>query len=234
MTGPQNPQLPVVQKLRIQFAKRGRMRFASHRDFARAFERAVRRAGLPIAHSEGFNPHPKISYAGAAPTGTSSDAEFLEISLTEKTDPIGVQISLNQALPDGFDIESVEISDPSRPMMEMLQASQWRIKLPDLSPEQAKEAIESFMNTPEIMVERMTKKGIRRFDCRAAVLEMAVAQGECAILDVVVQHLTPAVRPDDVLLGLQQVGGVDTLSAPQVHRIAQGPLDLWSRSSPTR
>ena len=145
-----------------------------------------------------------------------------------------MQISLNQALPDGFDIESVEISDPSRPMMEMLQASQWRIKLPDLSPEQAKEAIESFMNTPEIMVERMTKKGMRRFDCRAAVLEMAVAQGECAILDVVVQHLTPAVRPDDVLLGLQQVGGVDTLSAPQVHRIAQGPLDLWSRSSPTR
>jgi radical SAM-linked protein len=67
--------------LRLRYAKRGRLRFASHRDFQRAFERALRRAGVPMAYSAGFSPHPKISYANAAPTGTASEAEYLEIGL---------------------------------------------------------------------------------------------------------------------------------------------------------
>ena len=77
--GPPPP--PVVQRLRIQYAKRGRLRFTSHRDFARAFERALRRAAVPMAYSAGFSPHPKISYVGAAPTGVASEAEYLEIGL---------------------------------------------------------------------------------------------------------------------------------------------------------
>ena len=71
----------MVQRIRIRYAKRGPLRFTSHRDFARAFERAVRRAGVPIAFSQGFTPHPKISYASAAPTGAASEAEYLEIGL---------------------------------------------------------------------------------------------------------------------------------------------------------
>ena len=63
------------------------MRFASHRDIARAVERGVRRAGLPVAHSAGFSPHPKISYSGGAPTGAASEAEYLEISLTAAARP---------------------------------------------------------------------------------------------------------------------------------------------------
>ena len=65
--GPPPP--PTVQKLRIRYAKRGRLRFASHRDLARTLERALRRAQVPMAFSAGFSPHPKISYVGAAPTG---------------------------------------------------------------------------------------------------------------------------------------------------------------------
>src|SRR6202051_1833453 len=78
--GPPPP--PVVQRVRFRYAKRGRLRFTSHRDFARAFERALRRANVPMAYSAGFTPHPKISYIGAAPTGVASEAEYLEISLT--------------------------------------------------------------------------------------------------------------------------------------------------------
>ena len=72
---------PTVQRLRLRYAKRGRLRFASHRDFQRAFERALRRAQVPMAYSAGFSPHPKISYANAAPTGTASEAEYLEIGM---------------------------------------------------------------------------------------------------------------------------------------------------------
>src|SRR5580692_6458960 len=105
--GPPPP--PVVQRLRIRYAKRGRLRFTSHRDFARAFERAIRRSGVPIAFSAGFSPHPKVSYAGATPTGVASEAEYLEIGLAEARDPAEVQAALDAALPPGIDI--VEVVD---------------------------------------------------------------------------------------------------------------------------
>src|SRR5271154_7021368 len=89
---------PVVQRLLVRYAKRGRMRFASHRDIARAVERGVRRAGLPIAYSAGFTPHPKISYAGAAPTGTASEAEYLSLALTSRQVATQVRQRLNATL----------------------------------------------------------------------------------------------------------------------------------------
>ena len=100
-------QAPPVQRLRIRYAKRGRLRFTSHRDFSRAFERAVFRARVPMAYSSGFNPHPRISYAGAAPTGSASEAEYLEIGLAEVVDPAPCTPTLDEALPDGLDVLEV-------------------------------------------------------------------------------------------------------------------------------
>ena len=87
MSNQPEQQAPPVQRLRVRYAKRGRLRFTSHRDFSRAFERAVFRARIPMAYSSGFNPHPRISYAGAAPTGSASEAEYLEIALAQVVDP---------------------------------------------------------------------------------------------------------------------------------------------------
>src|ERR1700710_1187883 len=94
----------VVQRVRFRYAKRGRLRFSSHRDFARAFERALRRADVPMAYSAGFTPHPKISYIGASPTGVASEAEYLEIGLAAVRDPAELAAALDAALPDGLDI----------------------------------------------------------------------------------------------------------------------------------
>src|SRR5438270_13788686 len=95
-------QAPPVQRLRLRYAKRGRARFTSHRDFQRAFERALRRAGVPMAYSAGFSPHPKISYAGAAPTGVASEAEHLEIGVAERCEPARVRDVLDACLPPGL------------------------------------------------------------------------------------------------------------------------------------
>jgi radical SAM-linked protein len=92
-------QAPPVQRLRVRYAKRGRLRFTSHRDFSRAFERAIVRARVPVAYSSGFNPHPRISYANASPTGAASEAEYLEIGLADRTDPGEVLRALDEALP---------------------------------------------------------------------------------------------------------------------------------------
>ena len=130
---------PAVQHLLIRYAKRGKMRFASHLDVARAFERGVRRAGLPVAYSAGFTPHPKISYAGGAPTGVASEAEYLSLALTSRNEAGTVQERLNAALPDGIDV--IDVMDgadgPARDhtVLGALEASQWRVVLPGVAQE---------------------------------------------------------------------------------------------------
>lgn len=114
--------------MRVHYAKSGRMRFTSHRDFARALERALRRADVPIAFSAGFSPHPKISYIGAAPTGVSSDAEYLELGLSRSLDLDDLRVRLDHALPDGLDIVEVVAAGPGS-MAERVEASAWRIGL---------------------------------------------------------------------------------------------------------
>lgn len=217
-------QAPPVQRLRIRYAKRGRLRFTSHRDFSRAFERAVFRARIPMAYSSGFNPHPRISYAGASPTGSASEAEYLEIGLAEVVDLDEVRGLLEEALPDGLDVLEV-VESPGGSLADRLEASHWLIDL-DAAPDVATAAVVAFLAADTVTVQRMTKKGLREFDCRAAVVRLAVAARDGGSrLDLVLRHLEPAVRPDDVLAGLAASGGLTTVGAPLLTRLAQGPLD---------
>ncbi len=226
-----NPQPPVLQRVRLRYTKRGRMRFTSHRDVGRALERAVRRAAIPVAYSHGFNPHPRISYAGASPTGAASEAEYMEIGLNRRCDPGAVRAALDAALPAGIDVTAaVEAMGGS--LADHLEASDWEVTLPGVEEGAVHDAAAAFQAVDAVEVSRMTKKGLRTFDCRAAVVRIWVVAGQsptggpsCAILRVVLRHGTPSVRPDDVLAGLDQVGGLRPTVPPLLNRTAQGPLD---------
>ncbi|WP_346742732.1 TIGR03936 family radical SAM-associated protein [Spongiactinospora sp. TRM90649] len=227
----------------MRYAKRGRLRFTSHRDITRAVERAVRRAGIPVAFSAGFTPHPKISYAGAVPTGVASEAEYLEIGVTAPCEPERIQADLDASLPPGLDVlEVVEAREGA--LADRLEASRWELRLPEADPGLAVTAVEKFLAAERVEVERLTKKGIRRFDARGAVLVLTMdgpVTGEtpegaggtagqtpvrsCVILHMVVRHATPAVRPDDVLTALRLVADFAPPVPPEVTRLAQGPLD---------
>lgn len=219
---PHAEQAPAVQKLRIRFAKRDRLRFTSHRDFQRAFERALRRAHVPVAFSQGFSPHPKVSYAGAAPTGAASEAEYLEIAVTEECDPAAVAKALDDALPPGLDIVDVVTADQGS-LADRLQASEWIIDLPGVPSEQLSAAVTTFLAETAVEVERMTKNGIRKLDARSAVVRMEVDHAE-PTLHLVVRHQTPTVRPDDILTGLRHLTGLRD-QGHMAKRLAQGPLD---------
>jgi radical SAM-linked protein len=234
--GPPPP--PAVQKLQLRYAKRGRLRFASHRDFQRALERALRRAGVPMAYSAGFTPHPRISYANAAPTGAASEAEYLEISLARRCDPEALRVALNAALPPGLDITAAVEARPGG-LAERLQASVWQVELPgvpmptpEVDPAGLTAAVAALLAAERVEVRRMTKAGQRVFDAREAILSCQIVGGGesspsigCAILRLVVRHLTPAVRPDDVLAALLAVADFAPPSPPLVTRLAQGPLE---------
>ncbi len=236
-------QAPPVQRLRLRYAKRGRLRFTSHRDFSRAFERALMRTRVPMAYSSGFNPHPRISYAGAAPTGAASEAEYVEIGLAQIVEPEAILALLADSLPSGLDIEQVAVS-PGGSLADLLQASTWLIEVP-VAIATVQPAIEAFLAADEVTVERMTKKGLRSFDARAAVVALSAEaddSGEGSRLHLLLRHGTPAVRPDDVLSGLANVGletgaehgglpllgletGAEHGGLPLLTRLTQGPFD---------
>ena len=215
------------------------MRFASHRDVARAIERGVRKAGIPVAYSAGFSPHPRISYSGGAPTGSASEAEYLELAVTRRCELDDVGRRLDAALPDGIDvIEVVEAGTASAGLQ--LEASAWEVTLPGVTPGAAASAVLAFLAESSVEVQRLTSKGTRTLDARAAVIAMTcdasgAAQAdaarragpeqaaECAILRMIVRQLTPAVRPDDILAALRQLSALEPASPPVVTRLWQGP-----------
>ncbi len=235
---PGAPPPPAVQKLRLRYTKRGRLRFTSHRDIARVFERALRRAQVPMAYSAGFSPHPKVSWIGAAATGVASEAEYVEISLAERRDPEGLRAALDAALPDGIDLVEAVEAPVGTSLPDRVEASAWSIRLPEVATEDLERAVAQFLSADLVEVERKTKDGVRRFDARAPVLSLLVSSGDagtadldplgriirCAILRVVVRHVTPAVRPDDVLSGLRSVSDLVLPVPPAATRLAQGPL----------
>jgi len=217
---------PAVQKLRVRYAKRGRLRFSSTRDFQRALERALRRAGVPMAFSAGFHPHPKISYANAAPTGTASEAEYFEISVTQRVDPASVRQALDAALPDGLDVLEVVEATPGA-LADRLQASDWVMDFAGLTIEELQQAADALLARDRAEVTRMFKTGPKTFDVRAALVSLVAQPSQrpdCAILRVVVRHTTPAVRPDDILTALRAVTELEPPTPPLVTRLAQGLL----------
>jgi radical SAM-linked protein len=239
-----NPAPPTVQRVRLRFAKRGRLRFLSHRDVARSFERAVRRAGVPVAHSHGFSPHPRLSWIGAAPTGTASEAEYVEIGLTRQVDPAALAAALDAALPDGLDMLAAAVAEGTA-LADRIDASRWVVEMPGVAPADLREALAALLAQESVVVERVTPSGRRKIDVRTAIVHADVQDPAsevpapssgapptppdraevCAILTAVVRQTTPAVRPDDVLGALDVVAGLRPPAPPKATRTAQGLLD---------
>ena len=175
-----------------------------------------------MAYSSGFNPHLRISYANASSTGAATEAEYLEIALAAVCDPDVVREALDEALPPGLDVLAVAEATP-RSLTDLLQASLWEIDLILGEPSVVAGAVDAFLARDVVEVSRMTKSGLRTFDARAAVVEMAPIEG--VRLSLLSLHGTPLVRPDDVVRGLRVVEpALDTDQPPLIMRIAQGPF----------
>lgn len=222
----------------MRYAKRGRLRFSSTRDFQRALERAVRRAGVPMAFSAGFHPHPRISYANAAPTGAASEAEYFQLQLTQQCDLEALRAALDESLPQDMAVLRVVEAAPGA-LADLLQASVWQLDFEGVTLETITDAVATFMDRAELLVTRMTKSGAREFDVRQAVLAsdvVLVRAGDADGRDLVrwtmtIQHTTPAVRPIDVMTGLTELTGLQVPRSPLMTRLAQGILEAGGRVS---
>jgi len=162
-------------KVRLRFSKLGKIRFTSHRDVARIWERALRRASLPIAYTEGFSPRPKLHFGLALSTGHESMAEYLDVDLKEAIEAHTLPVLLNPELPTGIEITNAAPLEPGTPsLQEDVTSCSWRIEARDLEPGRADELVAGVLAADEVLITRTRKGKEVTDDLRPAILAVTV------------------------------------------------------------
>ena len=225
----ENQPMAAVQRMRMTFTKEGTARYISHLDLARAVERALNRAGLPIAYTQGFNRRPRLSLAAALPLGYTSQAEIADVWLTEPVDPPRFLARLGLSMPPGITVtaaEEVELSAPS--IQKLLADSSYEVEfLEPIDEDELRENVAAVLAAESLVRERSRRKSDKPqlVDLRPLVMELEVVPRGRGVLLLMrlVQTASQTGRPDDVLMAL----GIDPLDT-RVRRIALGFGDAES------
>ncbi len=209
-------------RVRIRFTKLGRVCFLSHRDVARVWERAVRKASLAVAYSEGFSPRPKVHFGLALSVGHTSEAEYLDIDLRERVELDGLAAVVSPCLPPGIDVTAVsEISPSETSLQAVVDEITWQF-LVGTRPEVASEAVAALMSRASVPVTVSRKGTDQEVDLRPAIgrLDVEAVGAETARLTAVLATKPKSFRPDEVL---------DAIDLPpcdrRVHRVEQWIID---------
>lgn len=189
------------------------MKYLSHLDLARAVDRAVRRAKLPVAYSEGFHPHAQISFGPPLPLGAEGLRELCSVDLARVAPPAEMARALSRQLPAGLDLVSLTITDRGRrsPLAD-LEAAGWEIELAE-SGEALRSAVESLLAARELLVTRRTKSQVATVNIRPGLRELALHQDGKALL-VAELSLRPEtlVKPEEILQLLAERAGLGSLT----------------------
>ncbi len=165
-------------RYRIIYAKAGPARYISHLDLLRVFDRSARRAGLPVAYTQGFNPHPKMTFAAPLSVGTAGEAEFADMELSMDINPAAVKSALAGAMPQGLRLIKVERApEASASLMALVERavySAWAELSSPLREEDLNRAIDAFLAMPQVTIERKGKDGVKKeYDIRPGIFAMS-------------------------------------------------------------
>lgn len=221
----------MTQRYRIRWTKVGRTRFVSARDLTSVWERALRRADLPIAYSEGFTPHAKVSFPDALPVGVESTGEYAELTFAAPVVPDRDLARLSAALPEGMDITTyLEVPDGAPKLARMLRATLWELVWPPVDTAELTELLSrrsgELRAAEHAEVIRRRPDGDRTIDVRPAVLDLAASTRRAphgadarTVLRAVLRNDGPTVRPTDLFAVLSRD---DIAAPPTTCRVAQG------------
>lgn len=218
------PQIPTqrVQRLRVKFGKQGDMALLSHLDLVRLFDRAIRRANLPIAYSEGFHPGPRLMPATALPLGATSSGEVIDLELHQACNRQDFLERLQAQLPRGiplYEIQEIPVNTPSN--TQLLTATQYRLTL-GLDPSEVEPAwdrwVQQISDTPELWWEGQTKSGQpKRINLREKLQDLRLIHSQDNQAEIFYQGAWSndgqSLHPDHILFLFQQVG------CPEIHLI---------------
>jgi radical SAM-linked protein len=160
-----------MQRLRVTFSRGEELKYLSHLDMMRLWERALRRAGISIAYSQGFSPHPKISMAAPLPLGVTSEGELVDFFIQHRISPYALPKTLGNQLPKGISILSVSQVPPDAPALQaQLRRAEYRVELQtDKTADEIKNAIDSLLAKTELPWQHKRDEEIRSYDLRKLV-----------------------------------------------------------------
>ncbi len=187
-------------RIRIVFSKTGALRYIGHLDLNTIWERGTRRAGLPLAYSNGFHPQPKIHIAAALPLGFSSRCEVLDMRLSEEMDLAELPKRLQAAMPSGIGILKVESVDERAPAVQtQVLSAEYEITLTEaIDGSELKRRIEELLASTTLLRERRSKK----YDLRPLIEEIEILSGNKIFMRLSAREGATG-RPDEVLDALQ-------------------------------
>lgn len=201
-------------RIRIEFAKTGSARFLSHLELVRAFERALRRAAVPLAFSEGFHPHPKLSFASALAVGVSGQREYLDVELKETVDVSQIYKQLCNTVPEGIEIKRLQQVDDKTPsLMAVVNCAQYQVIAAlgiEVGQEEVDTLLQVFCKRERIIMERETKRGKKEVDIRPGIylLEGRVTKKRLTLNMLLALGEPLTVRPQEVLEALVRDTGL--------------------------
>jgi len=194
-------------KVRLRFSKLGRIRWTSHRDVARVWERALRRARLPVAYSAGFSPHPLLSFGLALPTGCESTAEYFDLALARDLDPAEVVARLAPVLVPGMAVlAAAALPDGAASLQEEVTSCAWEIQVPAVTAAALSEASARLLDAEALPVRRARKGRMEVDDLRPSLRSLSARpgpDGTGSVLDCELGTRPRGVRPNE----LEQVLG---------------------------
>ncbi|GAB4457913.1 MAG: TIGR03936 family radical SAM-associated protein [Anaerolineales bacterium] len=187
-------------RIQITFSKQGALRYTGHLDLHKLWERAARRAGLPLAYSQGFHPQPKISMAAALPLGFSSRCEVLDMKLERDIPLEGLRDTLQETLPPGIQVLAIEQVDDRAPALQTRVASaEYEVTLTEpVDGSELKRRIEAVMNADSLL---RTRRG-KQYDLRPLIESLALSEGEPQGMKIVMKLSAregATGRPEEVL-----------------------------------
>lgn len=167
-------------KIRIKFEKTGVMKFIGHLDVMRYFQKAMRRAGIDIAYSEGFSPHQKMSFAAPLGVGLTSEGEYLDIEVNSSSSSSESVKKLNEVMVDGIRVVSYKLlPDDSKNAMSIVAAADYSITFRDAHKPVSgwEEKLLEFYNQKEIKILKKTKKSEMEVDIRPMIHALSIKDG---------------------------------------------------------
>jgi radical SAM-linked protein len=175
-----------MQRLRVKFSRGEEVKFISHLDIMRLWQRAFIRAGLPLAYSEGFNPHPRLSLAAPLALGITSEAELMDVVLSRWSSPHSFSSAVDRQLPQGIEVKQVLNVPPNLPSLQsQVRFAVYRVGLfTEKTEDDIQDAIAALLARKELPWQHLRDTGIRRYDLRALIDEIRfieLSEGYCII-----------------------------------------------------
>jgi len=160
-----------MYRLRVKFKREEEIKFISHLDLIRLWQRTLHRAGIPLAYSQGFSPHPRISLAAPLALGVTSEAELMDISTTRLVSPHFFTAAINQQLPSGIEILQVLQISPNQPSLQsQVRYAEYRVKVEtEKKPDEVKSALNTLLSAEHLPWQHRRDTGIRSYDLRVLI-----------------------------------------------------------------